>query len=75
MVFHDKSIDHHGRWKTTKAERRFSAEASILLAHKWSRPRCRDQIIRNYEEEGEPTDCSPWRAIASVPRRDGCPSH
>ena len=21
-----------------------------------------------------PTDCSPWRAIASVPRRDGCPS-
>ena len=33
VVFHDKSIDHHGRWKTTKAERRFSAEASILLAH------------------------------------------
>ena len=27
---------------------------SILLAHKWSRPRLRDQIIRNYEEEGEP---------------------
>lgn len=35
VVFHDKSIDHHGRWQTTKAERRFSAEASILLAHKW----------------------------------------
>lgn len=54
VVFHDKSIDRHGRWQTTKAERRFSAEASILLAHKWSRPRLRDQIIRNYEEEGEP---------------------
>ena len=54
VVFHDKTIDRHGRWETTKAERRFSAEASILLAHKWSRPKLRDQIIRHYEEDREP---------------------
>lgn len=36
-VFHDKDLSARGGWVPTEAERYFSAEAALLLAHKWSR--------------------------------------
>jgi GT2 family glycosyltransferase len=37
VVFHDKDLSPAGGWVPTEAERYFSAEAALLLAHKWSR--------------------------------------
>lgn len=37
VVFHDKDLSPEGGWVPTEAERYFSAEAALLLAHKWSR--------------------------------------
>jgi GT2 family glycosyltransferase len=37
VVFHDKELSARGGWVPTEAERYFSAEAALLLAHKWSR--------------------------------------
>lgn len=36
VVFHDKSVAVDGAWQPTNAERYYSAEAAILMAHKWS---------------------------------------
>ena len=37
VVFHDKRLRHDGAWQPTSAERYYSAQAALLLAHKWSR--------------------------------------
>jgi len=37
VVFHDKELSGSGGWVPTEAERYYSAEAALLLAHKWSR--------------------------------------
>lgn len=37
VVFHDKDLSTDGGWVPTDAERYFSEEAALLLAHKWSR--------------------------------------
>lgn len=38
VVFHDKRVAHDGAWQPSGAERRYSAEAALMMAHKWSRP-------------------------------------
>lgn len=38
VCFHDKRLDANGGWMPTQAERYFSAEAALLMAHKWSYP-------------------------------------
>jgi hypothetical protein len=47
VVFHDKSLTPSGGWMPTSAERYYSAEAALLLAHKWSR----DDILERLEEQ------------------------
>jgi GT2 family glycosyltransferase len=37
VVFHDKRLTGDGTWIATSAEAFFSAQAALLLAHKWSR--------------------------------------
>ena len=37
-LFHDKRLDVQGRWQVSGAEEYYSAEAAMLLAHKFSRP-------------------------------------
>lgn len=37
-LFHDKRLDVRGRWQVSGAEEYYSAEAAMLLAHKFSRP-------------------------------------
>ena len=38
VVFHDKHLSDSGGWVATSSERYYSAEAALILAHKWSRP-------------------------------------
>lgn len=50
VVFHDKSISTEAKWQPTNAERYYSAEAAVLLAHKWSRPERVRELLRRFEE-------------------------
>lgn len=52
VVFHDKYLDTDGRWMPTSAEVRFSAEAGLLIAHKWSKPGLVKSILRRFEADG-----------------------
>ncbi|WP_222928398.1 hypothetical protein, partial [Cellulomonas telluris] len=52
VVFHDKYLDTDGRWMPTSAEVRFSAEAGLLIAHKWSKPGLVKSILRRFESDG-----------------------
>ena len=45
VVFHDKDLSSEGGWVPTEAERYYSAEAALLLAHKWSRDDILDQTL------------------------------
>jgi GT2 family glycosyltransferase len=38
LAFHDKRLGDDGRWAPSDAERYYSAEAALMLAHKYSRP-------------------------------------
>lgn len=61
VVFHDKYLDTDGRWMPTSAEVRFSAEAGLLIAHKWSKPGLVKSILRRFESE----DASPEEKAAA----------
>ena len=49
VVFHDKYLSTEARWQPTNAEVRYSAEAALLMAHKWSRPRLLKRILKMYD--------------------------
>lgn len=53
VVFHDKRLDDDGGWRPGAAERYYSAEAALLLAHKWSRPDIVKRILRVYDAHGD----------------------
>jgi GT2 family glycosyltransferase len=44
VVFHDKRLSLDGAWQPTSAEHYYSAQASLLIAHKWSRPDVVDRV-------------------------------
>jgi len=50
IVFHDKQLTARGKWMATGAEHFYSAQASLLLAHKWSRDDEVDRILAIFEE-------------------------
>ncbi|WP_228156881.1 glycosyltransferase family 2 protein [Fuscovulum blasticum] len=52
VVFHDKRVARDGAWQPSAAERRFSAEAALMIAHKWSRPDLVAKISRTYSRSG-----------------------
>jgi GT2 family glycosyltransferase len=62
VVFHDKYLDTDGRWMPTSAEVRFSAEAGLLIAHKWSKNGLVKSILRRFESE----DASPEEKAAAA---------
>lgn len=43
-AFHDKRLSQTGTWQPSGAEHFYSAEASLFMAHKWSRP----DIVKKY---------------------------
>jgi GT2 family glycosyltransferase len=52
-VFHDKRLDKHGRWAPTSSERYYSAEAALLMAHKYSRPDIVKKLLAQFEVSPE----------------------
>jgi hypothetical protein len=51
-VFHDKRLTLSGDWPSSAAERYYSAEAALLLAHKYSRPDLARRIARSFAARG-----------------------
>lgn len=49
VVFHDKALTIDGGWVPTSAEQVFSAQASLLLAHKWSRDDVLEKTLLDYD--------------------------
>jgi GT2 family glycosyltransferase len=66
VVFHDKRLSDEGKWQPSGAERYYSAEAALLLAHKWSRPEIVGRILAEFEAYGDPVTS---RAKASFETR------
>lgn len=54
IVFHDKYLSTDGKWQPTSAEVRYSAQAALFLAHKWSKPGLVKRILANYEKSDVP---------------------
>lgn len=50
VVFHDKSLSPEGRLVPTSAERYYSGEAALLLAHKWSRDDIVERLTKAFSE-------------------------
>jgi hypothetical protein len=52
VAFHDKRLSVEGRWRPTDSERYYSAEAALMLAHKWSRADVVQQLLRGSASGG-----------------------
>ena len=52
VAFHDKRLSEEGRWQPSDAERYYSAEAALMLAHKWSRSDIVDMILKDFGTNG-----------------------
>jgi hypothetical protein len=48
VLFHDKRLSTEGKWQPTSAERFYSAEAALIMAHKWSRPDLVEKILADF---------------------------
>ena len=46
VVFHDKRLKSDGSWNPSSAERYYSIEAAILMAHKYSRPKRVEEVLQ-----------------------------
>jgi GT2 family glycosyltransferase len=54
VIFHHKTLSPEGRWQPTAAERYYSAEAALMMAHKWSRPDRVDLLLKEFTASTEP---------------------
>jgi GT2 family glycosyltransferase len=45
ICFHDKRLAKNGAWQPTRAEQYYSAEAALMMAHKWSYPALLEEIL------------------------------
>lgn len=54
VAFHDKRLTTDGAWQPTSAERYYSAQAALLLAHKWSRDDIVAEVASSYESSETP---------------------
>lgn len=66
-VFHDKRLSITGDWPASPAEVYYSAEAAILLAHKYSRPDLVKSLLAGYRKEG---GAAVLRAVAEYETRE-----
>jgi hypothetical protein len=53
-IFHDKRLDHEGNWAVGSAEEYYSAEAALMMAHKYSRPDLVEKFRRDLSTYGSP---------------------
>jgi len=68
-VFHDKRLAPGGNWAPTISEQYFSAEAAMLIAHKYSRPDIADRLYESYRKSDSE---HLRRAAAEFSRRKEC---
>lgn len=54
ICFHDKRLSDDGEWQPSTAEKIYSAEAGLMMAHKWSYPERRDEILRHFQASKDP---------------------
>jgi GT2 family glycosyltransferase/SAM-dependent methyltransferase len=52
VAVHDKRLDQSGGWQPTESEHYYSAEAALMLAHKWSRPDVVERILADFDAHG-----------------------
>jgi hypothetical protein len=52
VCFHDKRLSRTGAWQPSAPERYFSAEASLFMAHKWSRPDLVEKYLAEFDTSG-----------------------
>jgi GT2 family glycosyltransferase len=52
-VFHGKRLSQNAQWVTSSAERYYSAEASLMMTHKWSRPDLCAKYLTYFEASGD----------------------
>ena len=50
VVYHAKRIDAEGKWIPTKSEVYYSAEASLMMAYKWSNNELVENLLEQYEK-------------------------
>ncbi len=55
LVYHSKTLSVDGKWIPTKAEIFYSAQAALLIAHKWSNPKRVDELYRIFSNSREPS--------------------
>ena len=53
VCFHDKRLDDDARWLSSDAERYYSAEAALMLAHKYSRPELVSTYLRQFTKSDD----------------------
>lgn len=51
--FHDKRLSEDGKWQPSGAEHYYSAEAALMMAHKWSYPQKLKEILSFFEGSGD----------------------
>lgn len=68
LAFHDKRLSLAGTWQPTSAETFYSAQAALLLAHKWSR----DDVVARVLDDFSTSPVAEYRDAASefLRRRD-----
>lgn len=54
IVFHDKRLTVDGGWQPTAAEHYYSAQAALLLRHKWSRDDLVAKVLKIYDASEVP---------------------
>ncbi|MEI5668093.1 glycosyltransferase family 2 protein [Bosea sp. CCNWLW174] len=54
VVYHDKRLDNRGCWMTSAAERYYSAEAALMLTHKFSRPDLTETYLQYFLSSENP---------------------
>lgn len=52
-VYHAKELSANGQWQPTAAEKYYSAEAALLMAHKWSNPARVVKLLAAYDAGDE----------------------
>lgn len=66
-VFHSKHLNPDASWKPTAAEVYYSAEAALIMAHKWSNPKRVKELLKTFGSL--PEGCVERKAIAEYQKR------
>lgn len=48
VVFHAKRLSNQGAWKSTEAERYYSAQAALFMNHKWSGVKAENDLLERF---------------------------